>query len=197
MPTLALCSFQYIQFCTLHRLITINDLFFQIIAAVFAVGLAIRYFSNYREDKMYDQVEKMPRLKEMDHKVSYGEDSSDQVDGNHQSCSSQNVDNFQRSIASNNGGIRRPGNKHLSRMKTISEASSINIKTKLIDRRRTVSEGHCANESQSSDDNRPEVIRTDSSPPRMEHKERNLDECKTILKQSVCHTYLIFRCYPS
>lgn len=164
---------------------------------MFAVGLAIRYISNYREDKMYDQVEKMPKLKEMNHKEFYGEDSSDQVDGNHQSCSSQNVDNFQKSIASDNGVNRRPGHKHLSRMMTISETSNINIKPKLIDRRRTVSEGHCANECQSSDDNRPEVTRTDTSPPRMEHKEHSLDECKTILKQSVCHTYLIFRCYPS
>lgn len=53
-------------------------------------------------------------------------------------------------------------------------------------RRRTVSEGHGCNES--SDDNlqSEEVSISRTSPSRREYKERSLEECKTIFKQSVC-----------
>ena len=185
-----------------------DDSFFQIVAAVFAVGLAIRYFLTYKEEKIYDQVEKKPRIIVTDNKVSSAEDCFDQLDGCRQACSSQNTDKqalcasfkelnltSERSIASENSSR--------TRTKTMNEAywkeSSISLKNKALERRRTVSEGHLSNECQPSEDSLhpPEVMRTNSSPPRVEHKERSLEECKAILKQSVRQTCLVIHYFPS
>lgn len=193
-----------------------GDSFFQIVAAVFAVGLAIRYFLTYKEEKIYDQVEKKPRIIVSGNKVSSAEDCIDQLDGYHQASSSQNTDKqalcasfkelnhtSERTIASENSSRTRPGLNSLSRTKTMNEAywkdSSISLKNKVLERRRTVSEGHCSNDCQPNEDSLhpPEVIRTNSSPPRVEHKERSLEECKAILKQSVCQSCLVIHYFPS
>ena len=180
----------------------ISDSFFQIVAAVFAVGLAIRYFLTYKEETIYDQVEKKPRVMVSDHKASSAEDSTDQLDSHCQNTDKQALcASFQelnhaseRCIASEDSSRIRPGLNSLSRIKTMSEASwkdsSVSLKNKVLERRRTVSEGHYSNECHPSDDNLhpPEVTRTISSPPRVEHKGRSLEECKVILKQPVCQT---------
>lgn len=77
----------------------------------------------------------------------------------------------------------------LSRTKEFSavtwkDSSVHGLRTKVL-RRRTVSEGHGCNES-SDDLPSEEASISRSSPSKREYKERSLEECKTIFKQSVC-----------
>ena len=186
-----LCNFE----CPLHntRLYDSCDLLLQIVATVFAVGLAIRYFLTYKEDRFYDQVEKKPKIMVADHKVSPTISTTEQVDGSHPAASASFEElkhAREKTIMSEKGA----GEGHPGLKKTMSEASRkdcslLGTRTKVLERRRTVSEGHCSNEYQSSDDSLAE-IRSDSQPPRMEHRERSLEECKSILNQSVCQTLM-------
>ena len=168
---------------------------------MFAVGLAIRYFLTYQEDRIHDQVEKKPRIVVSDHKLSSTVDSVDQVDSSHQAYLSKNTHKLaqcasfqelkhssEKSIASEKG-VR-------TRIQTVSEASwkdsdSVDMRTEVLGRRRTVSEGHCYAECQSIDDTvyMPEIKTTVNSPPTTEH--RSLEECKSILKQSVCEPLVL------
>lgn len=173
---------------------------------MFGLGLAIRYLLLDNEDRIYDHAE------QKEHKVSFTVGAVDQADGSEQACSSQNTDKqgpsallselknaSEKSMASEKVAGTSSELNCLPRKETVdgdlkkdSLTSAVNVKTKVFDRRRTVSEGHCPDDNQPSDDNLqlPGLIRVESSPPRMEHKERSLEECKLTLKQSVCRTLI-------
>lgn len=179
-----------------------RDIFFQIVVVVFALGLAIRYLLMDNEDRIYDHVEHKQKLTSLDDKATFTVGVTDQVEGSEQVRLSQETNKqgssavllknaSAKSMASKKVTRTRPDFCHLPRIESVDETfekESSDVRTKVLDRRRTVSEGDCANDRQTSDDNRhPEgIIRVDSSPPRMEHKERSLEECKLMLKQSVC-----------
>ena len=182
------------------------DIFFQIVVVVFALGLAIRYLLMDNEDRIYDHVEHKQKLTSLDHKATITVGVTDQVEGSEQVCSSQETNKqgpsalllknaSAKSMASKKVTRTRSDFCHLLRIESVDETfekESSDVRTKVLDRRRTVSEGDCANDCQMSDDNRhPEgIIRVDSSPPRMEHKGRSLEECKLMLKQSVCFSVI-------
>ena len=184
------------------------DISFQIVVVVFALGLAIRYLLMDNEDRIYDHVEHKQKTISQDRKAFITVGLTDQVEGSDQACSSQ-VTNRQgtsalflkntceKRMASKKVTRTRSDFSRLPRIESVDEAfekdsTDVDVKTKVLDRRRTVSEGDCANDCQISDDNQhpQELPRVDSSPPRMEHKERSLEECKLILKQSVCRILL-------
>lgn len=184
------------------------DILFQIVVVVFALGLAIRYLLMDNEDRIYDHVEHKQKLTSLDHKTTFIVGITDQVEGSEQVCSSQETNKrepsalFLKNTSAKNVAskkVTRPRSDfcRLPRIESVDEtfgkeSSDVDVRMKVLDRRRTVSEGDCANDCQMSDDNRhPErIIRVDSSPPRMEHKECSLEECKLMLKQSVCFTVL-------
>lgn len=183
-------------------------IFFQIVVVVFALGLAIRYLLMDNEDRIYDRVEHKQKVTSLEHKASFTVGVTDQVEGSEQACSSQETNKqgssapflknaSEKSMASKKIIRTRSELNHLPRIETLDEAfqkdsSGVDMRLKVLDRRRTVSEGHCANDCQTSDDNQhPQgLIREDSSPPRMEHKDQSLEECKLMLKQPVCCTLL-------
>lgn len=174
----------------------------QIVVVVFALGLAIRYLLMDNEDRIYDHVEHKQKLTSLDHKATFTVGVTDQVEGSEQVCSNQKTkkqgpsalflkNTSAKSVASKL--VTRPRSDFcpLPRIESVDEtfekeSSDAVVRRKLLDRRRTVSEGDCANDCQMNDDNQhPEgIIRVDSSPPRMELKERSLEECKLMLKQS-------------
>lgn len=174
---------------------------------VFALGLAVRYLLMDNEDRIYDHVEHKQKLTSLDHKASFTVGVTDQVEGSDQACSSQEknkqgpnsalfLKNAAKSMASKKVTRTRSDFSHLPRIESVDEAfekdsSGVDVRTKVLDRRRTVSEGDCANDCQmNDDDHHPEgLIRADSSPPAV-HQERSLEECKLMLKQSVCCTLL-------
>ena len=159
--------------------------FFQIVAAVFAIGLALRYFLAYKDGGIYDQVDKKPKILVSKLVPSASVNSIDQVHASQQASSSQTVDKQSK--------LNDESEKNsLSRTKTMSKAfwKNSSLNSKVLGRRRTVSEGHCYEES--SDDSLPgEILNTVSSSPKVEYKERSLEECKKILKQSVCQTLIL------
>ena len=186
------------------------DISFQIVVVVFALGLAIRYLLMDNEDRIYDHVEHKQKTISQDRKAFFTVGLADQVEGSDQACSSQATNRqgtsalflkntCEKSMASKKVTRTRSDFSRLPRIESVDEAfekdsTDVDVKTKVLDRRRTVSEGDCANDCQMSDDNQhpQELPRVDSSPPRMENKERSLEECKLMLKQSVCCLLLFF-----
>lgn len=180
------------------------DIFFQIVVVVFALGLAIRYLLMDNEDRIYDHVEHKQTRTSSEHKALFTVGLTDQVEGSEQARSSQETNKQgpsalylknKRDKSTVSKKVTRPRSDFicLPSLESVDEAfekdsTGVNVKTKVLERRRTVSEGDCANDCQMSEDNQhPQgLIRLESSPPRMEHKERSLEECKLMLKQSVC-----------
>lgn len=175
---------------------------------VFALGLAVRYLLMDNEDRIYDHVEHKQKLTSLDHKAPFTVGVTDQVEGSEQACSSQekNKQGPSSALFLKNGSAKSMASKKITRprsdfsclprIESVDEAfekdsSGVDVRTKVSDRRRTVSEGDRANDCQMSDNNQhPEgLIRADSSPPAV-HQERSLEECKLMLKQSVCCTLL-------
>ena len=183
------------------------DIFFQIVVVVFALGLAVRYLLMDNEDRIYDHVEHKQKLTSLDHKAYFTVGVADQVEGSEQACPSQQTNKqgpsalflknaSPKSMASKKVTRTRSDLSHLPRLESVDEAfekdsSDVDLRMKVLDRRRTVSEGDCANDCQMSDDNQhPEgLTRVDSSPPAV-YQERSLEECKLMLKQPVCFTLL-------
>lgn len=165
----------------------------QIVAAVFAIGLALRYLVAYKDEGTYDQVEKKKVILVSEDKTSSLATASHFVGGQKDESSqietepSETEHAHEKSIASVQAK-EVTDNYLLSRTKEFSEVtwkdSSVHgLRTKVL-RRRTVSEGHGCNES--SDDNlqSEEVSISRTSRSRRDYKERSLEECKTIFKQS-------------
>lgn len=161
----------------------------------------------FNEDAFYDHAEQKHKVASVEHKASFTVGTVDQVEGSEQACLSHHNTDEQgpavlfsdqtndsiKSMASEKGAKTSSELNSFPRTESVDgefeKPSSAVAKTKALDRRRTVSEGHCPDESQTSDDSLriPGLaVRVESSPPRMEHKERSLEECKLILKQSVC-----------
>lgn len=181
-----------------------SDIFFQIVVVVFALGLAIRYLLMDNEDRIYDHVEHKQTRTSSEHKALFTVGLADQVEGSEQARSSQETNKQgpsalylknKRDKSTVSKKVTRPRSDFicLPSLESVDEAfekdsTGVNVKMKVLERRRTVSEGDCANDCQMSEDNQhPQgLIRLESSPPRMEHKERSLEECKLMLKQSVC-----------
>lgn len=162
---------------------------------MFAIGLALRYLVAYKDEGTYDQVEKKKVILVSEDKTSSLATASHFDSGQKDESSqietepSETEHAHEKSIASVQAK-EVTDNYLLSRTKEFSEVtwkdSSVHgLRTKVL-RRRTVSEGHGCNES--SDDNlqSEEVSISRTSPSRREYKERSLEECKTIFKQSVC-----------
>ena len=165
------------------------------------------------EDRIFDHVEHKQKLTSLDHKATFTVGVTDQVEGSEQVCPSQQTKKqgpsalflkttSVKSMASKKVSRTRSDFCRLLRKESVDEtfekeSSGVDVRAKVLDRRRTVSDGDCANDFQMSDDNQhPEgIARVDSSPPRMEHKERSLEECKLMLKQSVCCTILFLYMY--
>jgi len=186
------------------------DIFFQIVVVVFALGLAIRYLLMDNEDRIYDHLEHKQTWTSSEHKALFTVGLTDQVEGSEQARSSQETNKQgpsalylknKRDKSTVSKKVTRPRSDFicLPSLESVDEAfekdsTGVNVKTKVLERRRTVSEGDCANDCQMSEDNQhPQgLIRLESSPPRMEHKERSLEECKLMLKQSVCCILLFF-----
>lgn len=176
---------------------------------MFGLGLAIRYLLLDNEDRIYDHAE------QKEHKVSFTVGVVDQVEGSEQACSGQNTDKqgpsalfpelknaSEKSMASEKVAGTSSELNCLPIKETVDgelkkDSSGLNVRTKVFDRRRTVSEGHYPDDNQSSDDNLhlPGLVRVESSPPRIERKERSLEECKLMLKQSV--SYNVISCFVS
>ncbi|XP_068752576.1 3-hydroxy-3-methylglutaryl-coenzyme A reductase-like isoform X2 [Montipora capricornis] len=170
----------------------------QIIATIFAVGLTIKYFLLYKDDRTNDPVEKKPTKNVTEHKESKmfpSQDKWDQVDSGGQGYDTAPqthcIDNNQLigwSIASEMSAKNRL--RHNSFSKAMSEVpcndSNIELRSMVLSRRRTLSEGNGPSECQSRDDYLlvPALERSKSNPPRLEIKERSLEECKSVLKQS-------------
>ena len=177
---------------------------------VFAVGLAVRYLLMDNEDRIYDHVEHKQNLTSLDHKALFPVGVTDQVEGSEQVCSSQEKNKHgpssalflknanAKSVASKKVTRTRSDFSHLPRKESVDEAfekdfSGVDVRRKVLDRRRTVSEGDCANDCQINGDNQhPEgLIRADNSPPAV-HQDRSLEECKLMLKQSVCTSLFLY-----
>lgn len=187
-----------------------SDIFFQIVVVVFALGLAIRYLLMDNEDRIYDHVEHKQTRTSSEHKALFTVGLTDQVEGSEQARSSQETNKQgpsalylknKRDKSTASKKVTRPRSDFicLPSLESVDEAfekdsTGVNVKMKVLERRRTVSEGDCANDCQMSEDNQhPQgLIRLESSPPRMEHKERSLEECKLMLKQSVCFVLPFF-----
>ena len=161
------------------------------------------------EDRIYDHVEQKQKVTSLEHKVSFTVGTEDQVEDCEQACSSQNTDQQETSALFTE--LKNASEKSMTSQKVVRTKSDLNSlsrkgrideefqkdssggRMKVLDRRRTVSEGHCPDDScESSDDSLhlPGLIRIDSSPPRMEHKERSLEKCKRMLKQPVRHALI-------
>ena len=158
------------------------------------------------EDTFYNDAEQKHKVMSMEHKASFTVGTVDQVEGSEQACLSHHNTNERgpaalfsdqtndsvKSVASETGAKTSSALNSFPKLETVDgefeKPSSAVVRTKALDRRRTVSEGHCPDDSQTSDDSLriPGLVRVESSPTRIEHKERSLEECKLILKQSVC-----------
>lgn len=181
-----------------------SDILFQIVVVVFALGLAIRYLLMDSEDRIYDHIEHKQTLTSSEHKAFFTVGLTDQVEGSEQTRSRQETNKqgpsalflknkHDKSTVSKKVTRPRSDFSCLPSLESVDEAfekdsTGVDVKKKVLERRRTVSEGDCANDCQMSEDNQhPQgLMRLESSPPRMEHKERSLEECKLKLKQSVC-----------
>ena len=144
-----------------------RDIFFQIVVVVFALGLAIRYLLMDNEDRIYDHVEHKQKLTSPDDKATFPVGVTDQVEGSEQVRLSQETNKqgssavplknaSAKSMASKKVTRTRSDFCHLPRIESVDETfqkESSDVRTKVLDRRRTVSEGDCANDHQTSDDN--------------------------------------------
>lgn len=154
------------------------------IVALFAIGLATRYYL-YSEDIIHDHMEQKPKGTSLEHQASFTV-GTDQIEG----CEQELNKASEKSMASEKVAVTRSEPEFFSRNGTVDKAHEKDsqvptTRIKVLDRRRTVSEGDCHSDCQSSNDSLhpPELVREDSSPPRMEYKERSLEECKLMLKQ--------------
>ena len=148
------------------------------------------------EDAFYDHPGQKHKVTSSEHKASFTVGTVDQVEGSGQAClRHQNTDeqgpaalfsdrtnDSIKSMASEKVARTSSELNSLPKIETVDgefeKPSSAVVKTKAFDRRRTVSEGHCPDDSQTSDNSLriPGLVRV----------ERSLEECKLILKQSVC-----------
>lgn len=171
--------------------------FFQIIFAVFAAGLATRYILSYKDERTDDQFKKKPAAVTEDEKVYPAQDMRGQVDCNVQShaadgkaqCTNCNQPSG-KSITSQTSAKNRLRCNFLPRKMSeiCRNCPSVTLRSRLLERRRTVSEGDGFNECCSSEDNvfMSECMKNNSSTTTLENRERSLEECKAILKQLVC-----------
>ena len=140
-------------------------------------------------------MEQKPKGTSLEHQASFTV-GMDQIEG----CEQELNKASEKSIASEKVAVTRSEPECFSRNGTVDKAHEKDsqvptTRIKVLDRRRTVSEGDCHSDCQSSNDSLhpPELVREDSSPPRIEYKERSLEECKLMLKQPVCLTLVV--CY--
>ena len=171
--------------------------FFQIIFAVFAAGLATRYILSYKDERTDDQVEKKPAEVTEDEQVYPTRDTRDQVgcnvkshttDGKEQ-CTDCNQPSGKSVAYGTSANKRLKGNFLSRKMSEIcGNWPSVSQRSGLLERRRTVSEGDGFSEFCFSEDSvlMSECVKNNSSTPTLENRERSLEECKAVLKQSVC-----------
>lgn len=135
------------------------------------------------EDQIYDHTEHKQKVTSLEHKASFTVGAVDQVEGSEQACPGQGCSSSEPNCLPTKETVDEASQKH---------SSTLNVRTKVLDRRRTVSEGYCPDDSQPRDDNLhlSGLVRVESSPPRIEQKERSLEECKLMLKQSVCCNWI-------
>ncbi|XP_067016707.1 3-hydroxy-3-methylglutaryl-coenzyme A reductase-like [Acropora muricata] len=167
----------------------------QIIFAVFAAGLATRYILSYKDERTDDQVEKKRAAITEDEQVYPTRDTRDQVgcnvkshttDGKEQ-CTDCNQPSGKSVAYGTSANKRLKGNFLSRKMSEIcGNWPSVSQRSGLLERRRTVSEGDGFSEFCFSEDSvlMSECVKNNSSTPTQENRERSLEECKAVLKQS-------------